>query len=582
MDPCFNLVDEKWVRVMRNGGQIEVVSLADALARAHEFRGLAGETPTQDVAILRLLLAVLYAALYGDSDFDSPDDAIEAWLTLWRAGQFPAESVRAYLNRWRDRFWLFHDQRPFMQVPVGRDGIAMENAANVAALDKPGKPAARGVQRASKLNGAIFESGNTDKLFNIAVGERKNSLSYAEAARWLVHVIGYDDGGIKPYYEKNSAMNQTDPLATCSVSWLGSISSVFAEGDTLFESLALNLVLLKNGTLSDESIWPCQRPTWEYDAFHQVEMMGVSQPDNPAELCTFLSRRIMLIRKADKVLGFVRFVGEAFPKADAEVEQWTLWIVPKGKRGESTLPVPRGIRLPAQMWREMDALLAGRDGNGFCPGVVRWISLLSGLNDSPLRGRLCRFRYVKAQYDVAQSSSMTEILDDSIAFSAGLLTRAGRDWVQLLEDEVALCDKVSWQIGLLAEQLMSAEGGKVSEKKDKRTATARARKQAAQDQFFHMIDLPFRRWLQELRADDNSEDRHERIQALRRTVRDAAMKCGRGMLDRVSPAAYSKRMKGQGEQHCTAPEAWLLFHRAINKCIPLESSNSLQTGGAKA
>lgn len=54
----FNLIDEPWIRVNRLDGEREMVSLKDALLRAHEFSGLAGEMPTQDVAILRTLLAV--------------------------------------------------------------------------------------------------------------------------------------------------------------------------------------------------------------------------------------------------------------------------------------------------------------------------------------------------------------------------------------------------------------------------------------------------------------------------------------------------------------------------------------------
>lgn len=200
MDPCFNLARERWIRVLTADGRVEEITLLQALAKAHEYRALASETPTQNVAMLRFLLAVLYAALFGEEVFEAPEDAIDAWFDLWEAVRFPEESIAAYLERWRERFWLFHDQRPFLQVPAGRDGITMENAADMATLEKPGKPSAPGVQKASKLNGAIFESGNKDNLFNIATGTGKYSISFSEAARWLLHVICFDDGGIKPYW----------------------------------------------------------------------------------------------------------------------------------------------------------------------------------------------------------------------------------------------------------------------------------------------------------------------------------------------------------------------------------------------
>ena len=54
----FNLLDEPWIRVRDAACRVQEVSLADALLRAQEFTDLAGEMPTQDAAMLRLLLAV--------------------------------------------------------------------------------------------------------------------------------------------------------------------------------------------------------------------------------------------------------------------------------------------------------------------------------------------------------------------------------------------------------------------------------------------------------------------------------------------------------------------------------------------
>ena len=56
----FNLLREPWVRVRTQDGTIRTVSLTDALLHAHAYVDLAGEMPTQDAAMLRLLLAVLH------------------------------------------------------------------------------------------------------------------------------------------------------------------------------------------------------------------------------------------------------------------------------------------------------------------------------------------------------------------------------------------------------------------------------------------------------------------------------------------------------------------------------------------
>lgn len=59
-DKAFNLLDEPWIRVVRPDAAEVEVSLTEALLGAHTYTDLAGELPTQDVAVLRLLLAVLH------------------------------------------------------------------------------------------------------------------------------------------------------------------------------------------------------------------------------------------------------------------------------------------------------------------------------------------------------------------------------------------------------------------------------------------------------------------------------------------------------------------------------------------
>ena len=56
----FNLLQERWVRVRTQDCTVQEVSLTDALLYAHAYVDLAGEMPTQDAAMLRLLLAVLH------------------------------------------------------------------------------------------------------------------------------------------------------------------------------------------------------------------------------------------------------------------------------------------------------------------------------------------------------------------------------------------------------------------------------------------------------------------------------------------------------------------------------------------
>ena len=88
----FNLLDEPWVRVLCADCTVREVSLTEALLHAHEYKGLAGELPTQDVAVLRLLLAVLHTVFsrvdakgkMRRSAQDGARHGAERWESLWR------------------------------------------------------------------------------------------------------------------------------------------------------------------------------------------------------------------------------------------------------------------------------------------------------------------------------------------------------------------------------------------------------------------------------------------------------------------------------------------------------------------
>lgn len=85
--PEFNLLDEKWIQVLKNDCSEELVSLTEVLIHAHEYRDLSGDTPEQDMAVLRLLLAVLhtvFSRMDQDGHVDKIDSPVKA-RKRWRA-----------------------------------------------------------------------------------------------------------------------------------------------------------------------------------------------------------------------------------------------------------------------------------------------------------------------------------------------------------------------------------------------------------------------------------------------------------------------------------------------------------------
>ena len=239
----FNLLRERWVRVRTQDCTVQEVSLTDALLHAHAYVDLAGEMPTQDAAMLRLLLAVLhtvFSRVDGNgvpAPFEEPRDALQRWGELWQLGHFPEQPIRDYLDKWQDRFWLFHPERPFWQVPEAKIGTEYT---------------------ASKLNGELSESSNKLRLFSACTGAGKNGLSYAQAARWLLSVNGYDDTSAKP---------KGKGLPSVGAGWLGKLGYLQAQGKNLFETLMLNLTFLQDG----RELWEEDRPCWELDVPRSAE-----------------------------------------------------------------------------------------------------------------------------------------------------------------------------------------------------------------------------------------------------------------------------------------------------------------------
>ena len=126
--PAFNLLDEPWIPVRTLAGEVCEVSLTQVLLEADQIAALAETSPPNLIALYRLLLAVLHRAL---TTHHGPwKDADRA---RWYREGLPEAPIRAYLEQWRERFWLFHPEYPFMQVAAVAD--APETRREAKALD---------------------------------------------------------------------------------------------------------------------------------------------------------------------------------------------------------------------------------------------------------------------------------------------------------------------------------------------------------------------------------------------------------------------------------------------------------------
>lgn len=504
----FNLLDEPWIRVMTEDCIVVERSLMQVLLNSHQYQRLAGELPTQDVALLRLLLAILQTVFYrvdpeGEDDpIEDRAAAIRRWQALWNAGRFPVQPIRTYLETWKDRFWLFHQEHPFYQVPAAALGTKF---------------------KASKLNGELSESAHKMRLFPLRDGEGKETLSYAEAARWLVTLIGFDDSA------------STKKETGTGTGWLGDRVNVYAIGENLFETLMLNLVFLKDGRY----VWAENIPAWEQPTMTTAKKREIPLPDNQAELLTLQSRRLILSREENRVTGFSSTGGDFFGKegrVNAFSEQMTLWRA--GKTPKNAVPqfVPASVDPWRQMWRDFEVIL-GRREDTHIPGVVAWLTELRRKNVIPRK--YVHIASVGVTYD-SKKGSIADIISDHLDFQMSLLDAAGELWIVLVGGEIHLIDKVARTLGALAEGLYLAQGGQLD-------GAGKKARQSQRDEgmrlLYAAVDLPFREWLAHIGAQhgDDENTRAQEQQCWRSIVFRIADNLGREMIRDAGTAAFTGR-----------------------------------------
>lgn len=504
----FNLLDEPWIRVMTEDCTVVERSLMQVLLNSHQYQRLAGELPTQDVALLRLLLAILQTVFYrvdpeGEDDpIEDRAAAIRRWQALWNAGRFPVQPIRTYLETWKDRFWLFHPEHPFYQVPAAAVGTKF---------------------KASKLNGELSESAHKMRLFPLRDGEEKETLSYAEAARWLVTLIGFDDSA------------STKKETGTGTGWLGDRVNVYAIGENLFETLMLNLVFLKDG----KYVWAENIPAWEQPTMTTAKKREIPLPDNQAELLTLQSRRLILSREENRVTGFSSTGGDFFGKegrVNAFSEQMTLWRA--GKTPKNAVPqfVPASVDPWRQMWRDFEVIL-GRREDTHIPGVVAWLTELRRKNVIPRK--YVHIASVGVTYD-SKKGSIADIISDHLDFQMSLLDAAGELWIVLVGGEIHLIDKVARTLGALAEGLYLAQGGQLD-------GAGKKARQSQRDEgmrlLYAAVDLPFREWLAHIGAQhgDDENTRAQEQQCWRSIVFRIADNLGREMIRDAGTAAFTGR-----------------------------------------
>lgn len=377
----FNLIDEPWIPVLR-GGRVVAVGMAEALLNAHTITRIETPSPLEEAALHRLLLAVLYRAL------PSVKDKYDV-LEFLHKGEFDRESIEEYLKRWRDRFYLFHEDAPFLQVP-----------------DLPEDDPRPWTSLVPQL-----ASGNNPTLFDHSVDDNPLLISYAEAARALLVHQAFDPGKLLRRMEVTAVKDA--PLARPAV--------FLVEGENLFQTLILNLVPQEDPGL----------PIWERPPLTAQDIRGYATkwPLEGASLAyVWPSRGVLYI---DEGSG-VRWVAYG-PGVEPVDVAWRDPMAAYRKDKKGNLLVLR-LSMDRSFWRDFGAMLPA--SGGIIPAVLGHAGELRDGNPS-----------LRVLGQVSDQAKILDIRREVYPFPTDMLTPAG---TLLLIEALELAEKTATGLGKVA------------------------------------------------------------------------------------------------------------------------------------
>lgn len=499
---AFNLTHQPWIRVRFVDGSAEEVSIHQAFRRAGEIREISGEIATQDFGILRLLLAILYRSVGGSFS--------QRQWGQWHDGDLPLGEIDAYLDRFEGRFDLFDAERPFFQV--ADLATAKGDHKDVAPL--------------------IFDLPSNSRLFTNRAGAGATSLDVAEAARWLVHLHGYDVSGIKSGAVGDDRVKggKGYPIG---VGFSGLLGGLYAVGHTLKDTLLLNLVGSHEAFALDPE---ADIPPWEDAAPDTAaERIGLV-PRGPVRLATWQSRRVRLFREGGRITGCLVTNGDKLTPQNMQThEPLSAWRYsePQTKAAKQTTYMPREHLAGRALWRGTNALLPGvatpvpkrGEASALAPALVTWLEQLK-MNGYLSDAERILFRAVGVVYG-SNNSVVDEVITDDLLISVALLGEENRELALEASHAVTLADEGARAIRQLAENLDRAAGGE-----------GEARGIQARDRAYAALDAPYREWIAGLKEDINPFDAKDAWCATAHTV---LLRLGDDLLAQAGPAAWVGR-----------------------------------------
>ena len=549
-NPEFNLLDEAWIPVRLLDGTIADVGLLELLRRTTDIADLACELPTQSIAIQRLVLAIAYRVA-------PPGDARD-WARQWDDGA-PTERMIEYLERWRDRFYLFGGRFPFMQV------ADLRTAKNsVSGLEK-----------------LIADVPNGEQFFTTRHGQALACISASEAARWLVHAQAYDPSGIRSGAVGDSQVKggKGYPIGPA---WCGHLGLVWLKGKDLDETLVLNLIPAATAELrgidcsTDWGACSWEDPEPESSVrgdYSLLDPAGTPKELSIPRLLTWHSRRIRLVGDSSGVTGVVLAQGDKLAPQEMRLyEPQSLWrySTPQSKKFKTDVYMPRKFEAGRALWRNL-------------PGTLPTVATVQGVDKQPKREflpsatlsfhyqldnasiqttypKVMRIQAVGVTYG-PQESTFEDIYSDELTLSVAVMRVEREDLSAEIDRQVRLTEEIARHVGNLAANLARAagEGGE---------GAGEGARDRAKELFFSVVDTDFRAWLAQVDGHEGARDVGRRWE---HTLRQCAVDIQEELVRGASSSAIIGRDTGRGYMNVGIAENY--FRARLNELLSVHNTN---------
>ena len=497
MMPRYNLLDEKWIQVASKD-TVEKVSIKELFAGAAKYKELAGDMKTQDFAVMRVMLAILHTVFsrfdsngepyeffevdeesflqigeLAENDLEDYEDALyQTWIDIWNAKEFP-KVVYEYLEKWRERFFLYDDKYPFFQVT--KEVIEKDAAGGGEFYGK-------------NINRLVSESNNKQAYFSPKDESYKEYIADDELARWLITLQGYIG---------TSDKKKVGTAKTYSKGWLYDLGGVYLQGNNVFETLMLNFAIAHN---ENNNLLKMQKPCWEAETMEKnIESYFHNRIENIASLYTAWCREIFIDPNRTKEDKFVCFIAKLpeIEHSDAFLEPMTVWKY--NDTGEYKDKYrPRKHDVNKSMWRNF-GLLTGVGEGTRKPGVIEWLNKLGDISESEELGfnkeniTLCAV----CMLDDGNATSWAPIdeVEDTLNLKERVLADTGNTgWIIRINKTISDTKKtIKSVLEKFIKDLLEIRN---MEKADVSKYV---------EQFYFRIDLSFRKWIESIDIDNDKD-----------------------------------------------------------------------------